>query len=391
MSYTAVDLFAGAGGLSCGFANAGINILAAVEKDLWAGETYAENHTDTKLFNDDIFEIPESSLIKFKDVDIVMGGPPCQGFSISASNRRNPNDPRNLLYIEFLRLAGLLNPKVILIENVKEITKFKLQDGSLLCKDIHNRLSRMGYYSEDFILNAQDYGIPQTRVRAFIVGVKKNLIKTDSKLEKLFKKQYSNASNLTIWDAISDLPPVIPRMHNEEDILEYSVLANNSYQKLMREDSYHLYNHIPMRHTPRMIERFEYILKNGYRNIELPGELGPRARGNPEVNSGKTYHQNHRSLEADKPSPTITASFYSSFVHPYQARNLTVREAARIQSFPDTFRFKGKRTTLSKKLLAKKGVTEDLFLDQFNQVGNAVPPLLAQRLAITIKEILSNE
>ena len=175
MSYTAVDLFAGAGGLSCGFANAGINILAAVEKDLWAGETYSENHKGTRLFNLDIFEVPESSLIKFKDVDIVMGGPPCQGFSISASNRRNPSDPRNLLYIEFLRLAGVLNPKVILIENVKEITKFKLQDGSLLCKDIHSRLSSMGYFSEDFILNASDYGIPQTRIRAFIVGLKKEL------------------------------------------------------------------------------------------------------------------------------------------------------------------------------------------------------------------------
>ena len=143
-----------------------------------------------------------------------------------------------------------------------------------------------------------------------------------------------------------------------------------------------------MRHTPRMIERFKHLIENES-NSSLPRELSPRLRGNVEVVSEKKYDQNHRILDPLKPSPTITASFYSSFIHPYQPRNLTVREAARLQSFPDTFIFKGKRTTLSKKLLAKKGIIEDLHLDQFNQVGNSVPPLLAQYLAKTIKSILT--
>ena len=120
----------------------------------------------------------------------------------------------------------------------------------------------------------------------------------------------------------------------------------------------------------------------------MPDELKPRVRGNLSEISTSAYSQNHRIIDGNKVSPTITASFYSSFIHPAQPRNLTVREAARIQTFPDSFIFKGKKTTLSKKLLAKKGIFEELHLDQFNQVGNAVPPLMACHWAEICKEIL---
>ena len=120
----------------------------------------------------------------------------------------------------------------------------------------------------------------------------------------------------------------------------------------------------------------------------LPDDLKPRVRSHTDQISDASYGQNHRIIDASKVSPTITASFYSSFIHPSQPRNLTVREAARIQTFPDCFRFMGKKTTLSKKLLAKKGIFEELHLDQFNQVGNAVPPLMANHLADLCKSLL---
>ena len=147
----------------------------------------------------------------------------------------------------------------------------------------------------------------------------------------------------------------------------------------MRKNADMLYNHIPMQHTDKTVEKFAFLLQNN--GIELPEDLKPRVRGNIDVVSISKYSQNHRIIDGKKVSPTITASFYSSFIHPDQPRNITVREAARMQTFPDNFVFKGKKTTLSKKLLEKKGIFEELHLDQFNQVGNAVPPVMAQHLA----------
>lgn len=142
-----------------------------------------------------------------------------------------------------------------------------------------------------------------------------------------------------------------------------------------------------MRHSDRIIERFSKISVG--RNGEcVPVEHYPRTRGESQNISGKIYSQNHRRLDPLLPSSTITASFYSSFIHPYQDRNLTAREAARIQGFPDTFHFFGKKTRLSHKLLKKKKIFEDVHLDQFNQVGNAVPPILAKKLAKALLDTL---
>ena len=124
MSYKVIDLFAGAGGLSVGFTQAGFDISLAVEQDLWATDTYSHNHPNSNLIISDIRKIPDSTFRKYNDVDVVIGGPPCQGFSISASNRRRIDDPRNLLYMQFLRVVEIVNPKMVLIENVKEIRKF---------------------------------------------------------------------------------------------------------------------------------------------------------------------------------------------------------------------------------------------------------------------------
>lgn len=325
-----------------------------------------------------------------------MGGPPCQGFSISASSRRRKDDPRNLLYLQFIRVVSIVLPKVVLIENVREITRFRLPDGKLLCDDIKDRLAILGYASDILTLNATWFGVPQARVRAFVLACRdqeslrrtvNNLLAMNQANVDLFSK--GRGHQISLWEAISDLPEVSPWKVSEDESLIYASDPKNQYQKLLRGRSSVVVNHVPMRHTPRMVERFRHLIEDLDLHLSsLPDDLTPRARGNPEISSGKTYDQNHRRLDPSKPSPTITASFYSSFIHPFQPRNLTVREAARLQGFPDTFVFKGKRTTLSKKLLTRKGEFGDLYLDQFNQVGNSVPPILAKNLAEQIKKMI---
>ena len=367
-----IDLFAGAGGLSLGFKNAGFKVICAIEIDDWACDTYEKNHVGVKVIRKDISQIPDGFFLKFKNISVIAGGPPCQGFSIAASNRRKKNDKRNSLYKEFLRVVKLVQPKVVLIENVKELEKFKNEHGKKILDDIYETLSVQGYSVKHYLLNAKDFGVPQNRTRFFLIAAKHALPELTSK-KKNFK-------HLTLWQAISDLPEVKPWEHNENDVFNYNCEPNNLYQKMMRTGTKKVYNHISMRHTERLIKRFEHIRLIQNNNC-VGGDFAPRKRGNPDAVSNKHYSQNHRRLIPDEPSPTITASFYSSFIHPYQNRNLTVREASRLQSFPDTYVFCGKRTTLSKKLLAKKGIHEDIHLDQFSQVGNAVPPLLAEYLA----------
>lgn len=391
----AIDLFCGAGGLSCGFMSAGYDIPFAIERDLWASDTYSANHTKTKLLTADICEVDDSEFLKYRGADLVMGGPPCQGFSISASSRRKKDDPRNLLYLQFLRAVSIIKPKSVLIENVKEITRFRLPDGGLLCDDIRRRLSEIGYFSEIIILNASLFGVPQARVRAFIIATRAENATHElaANITNISRADlFSPSSNqlVTLWDAISDLPVVEPWKVSEDSSMQYASKPKNEYQAKMRNGSTKIYNHVPMRHTPRMVERFKHLINDKSSPIsELPENLTPRARGNPDIASGKIFEQNHRVLDAAKPAPTITASFYSSFVHPFQPRNLTAREAARLQSFPDTFVFKGKRTTLSKKLLAAKGEVGDLYLDQFNQVGNSVPPMLAEHIATQVRKVIN--
>jgi DNA (cytosine-5)-methyltransferase 1 len=365
-----IDLFAGAGGLSLGFMNAGFDVELAIEIDDWAHQTYKANHPGVNAICSDITKLPDSYFEQFRGVDAVVGGPPCQGFSIAASNRRDPNDKRNFLYREFLRVVNLTSPSFVLIENVKEISTKKNELGNTILSEITEVLEGSGYQVTFDILNTKEYKIPQERKRFFLLASKLGT--------PIFPTK--STDEVTLWEAISDLPEVIPREHKEGTTFNYRVTPENTYQENLRSDCPRVQNHIPMRHTDRIIERFSHIsLDNSVDKISLDHQ--PRKRGNSSEISGKIYSQNHRRLSPDKPSKTITASFYSSFIHPYQNRNLTVREAARLQTFPDSFVFHGLRTRLSHKLLAKKGILSEMHLDQFNQVGNAVPPRMAELLA----------
>lgn len=373
-----IDLFSGAGGLSYGFESAGCDIELAIEKDLWAVDTYRRNHINKNIQELDITTIPDDYFRQYRGkIDIVMGGPPCQGFSIAASNRRKKDDSRNTLYQHFLRAVSQINPKIVLIENVKEIVGYKLPDGTKIIDDIKRFFDGNGYSYDFAILNCRNYGIPQDRKRFFFLAIKKDVYASEFKLESLMRRYIT--PEITFMEAVSDLPVVRPKEYEEGSVLEYTEAPKNDYQAEMRGKCTKLYNHIPMRHTDRTIKKFELLL-SGYEGT-LPDDLKPRVRSHTDIISNAKYSQKDRVIDGNKVSPTITASFYSSFVHPTQPRNITVREAARIQTFPDSFVFLGKKTTLSKKLLAKKGIYEELHLDQFNQVGNAVPPLMAKHLA----------
>jgi len=387
-SYQVIDLFAGAGGLSLGFESKGFEIALAIEKDTWAKETYNLNHQNKNCIEADIASLPDSFFLPYKGkVNVVMGGPPCQGFSIAASNRRKKDDSRNFLYKEFLRVVSLVDPEIVLIENVREFSRYHLPEGGLLIEDIKTTLHKLNYVCNCSVVDIKDYGIPQDRKRTFFLAIKHD-IKPEINIIELLNPYKEKM--ISLGEAIGDLPIVAPRQFNEGDIMDYTTEPQNDFQKSLRDNCDKVYNHIPMQHTPRMIEKFKFIMKNSGKEA-IPEELKPRVRGDVNTISNSVYCQNSRVMDASKISPTITASFYSSFIHPNQPRNLTVREAARIQTFPDWFVFTGKKTTLSKKLLAKKGIIEDLHLDQFNQVGNAVPPKMAGHLASICLNLLDRK
>lgn len=377
-NYKVMDLFAGAGGLSYGFEQAGLDITLAVEKDAWAVDTYRANHKNKNILEIDIAQLEDHFFQEYLgQIDIVMGGPPCQGFSIAASNRRKKDDMRNTLYRQFLRVVHIVQPKIVLIENVKEIINYRLPDGTKIIDDIKGFFDEEGYTYDCTILNCRNYGIPQDRRRFFFIAINGQFLKKEIDLKKMMES--FSAPEISFIDATSDLPIVKAREFPENHVMAYSQDPINAFQKGMRGFCTELHNHVPMQHTEKTVQRFEFLLSQGGR--QLPEDLMPRVRSHGDKISTALYSQNHRIIDGSKVSPTITASFYSSFIHPSQPRNITVREAARLQTFPDSFVFMGKKTTLSKKLLAQKGIYEELHLDQFNQVGNAVPPLMAKHLA----------
>ena len=376
-----VDLYAGAGGLSLGFELAGNRVLAAVERDAWAGATYAHNFPATRLYNQEVRSLEPSFFEKYRGVDVVLGGPPCQGFSIAASNRRDRADARNAEVFVFVEACVRLKPRWIVLENVPEIRRFMFKPETPLINAVNGLLEEANYVPFWFDVNAADFGVPQRRLRTILLAGRD--APPDLQDWRTHRSPETRERRKRGWvtamEALSDLPAVSPREIEEGAFIGFDRRATNSYQRALRGDAIGIFNHVPMRHTPRLIERFKRIPVGG-NELAAWEEHAPRRRGNGSER-GIVYHQNHRRIDPCSPAPTITATFYSSFLHPTEHRNLTVREAARLQSFPDAFRFLGKRTTLSEKLLRRKGLTEDLGLNQFNQVGNAVPPQLARLIA----------
>ena len=364
-----IDLFAGCGGLSLGFEMEGFNIPLAVEKDEWASETYKANHKNTKVITGDITQILnlDELLPKNITIDGIIGGPPCQGFSLSGN--RDKNDPRNSLFMEFVRFVKFYKPKFFVMENVTGILSMKTKNNENVKDLILKEYNEAGYNVKICKLNAAEYGVPQSRIRVVFIGIRKDIAFIEEKIGP--KATHFGIKQITIEQAIMDLPQIESGQGEEE--MDYNCEPQNSYQKWARKNSKKVYNHIAMRHTKRLIERFEQI-KFGESVANVSDEHKQRKRGDASKISGKTFSQNNMRPYPDKPSPTVPASFQSNFIHPYINRNYTAREGARLQSFPDSYIFYGKRTTMS----------WEKNLSQYQQIGNAVPPLLANAIAKSI-------
>ena len=372
---TSIDLFSGCGGLTKGFSMVGVRSIFASDIDENCEKTFTRNFPDTPFLCKDITTITKEEVDALTGgvvPDIIIGGPPCQGFSL-ANKRRNKikDDPRNKLFYGFVKFINWYSPKAFVMENVKGL--LSMQNGEVIKTIVEEftNAGESGYNVEYKVLVASDYGVPQNRERVILIGFRKDL-----NIQPLHPEPYEQSHLITVDEATSDLPQIGAGQGAE--VQEYPQEPQNDYQRLMRQNSHHVLNHVAMKHTPRLIARFEAI-KPGQDLLDVWETHGALKRGAPNEKSTIKFHQNNQRLFGDRPAPTIAASFQSNFIHPHLNRNFTAREGARLQSFPDDFVFEGMRTKMS----WEKG------LSQYQQIGNAVPVLLAKAIAESVVKQLN--
>lgn len=386
---TMIDLFAGAGGLSEGLSEAGFHSLFASEIMPEYARTYSLNHTDAIVRTADIRTLDAEAIrrelnIERGELDLIAGGPPCQGFSINAPVR-SILDERNHLFKEYLRFVDAFAPRAILIENVPGLVSF--EHGATL-HAILDALAELGYGADVRILGAAYYGVPQMRWRTFILGLRgKNLpahafpepichapikpnFTTIFNGQSLLKtpSPENSATFVTVKDAIGDLPALRCGEQGEK-IKEYECDPFTDFQRRARIGSTGVINHEAPLLSKINIERMRYV-KPGGNWTDIPFELLPK--GMQRAKPGD-HTKRYGRVEADGLASTILTKcdpHWGAFIHYEQDRSFTVREAARIQSFPDHFIFSGTQG------------------QQFAQVGNAVPPLLAEAVGSAIRSIL---
>lgn len=389
-----IDLFAGCGGLSEGFYKEGFNALAHVEIEPKACMSlrtrmkhYGYNDYDKSVLNVDITneKIVEQidSVVNGRTVHLIIGGPPCQAYS-TAGRARDPNgmknDPRNFLFESYVKILNHFKPDFFVFENVTGILSAEV-GGEKIIDKVFAALSenyKVKFQPELNILNACNYGVPQIRRRVIILGVRKDLSYTPEEMYTSIKKTNYDPEMpeeqrkglkkyVTVEDAISELPFL--REGQGEKAIDFKSKRNNEFlQTIIPENFDKLYDHICRHHNPTDVQRYTEMAKNHWTFQELL-EKRPDLRHTPPRVFGNSYVVQWWDL----PSKTIIAHLYkdgNQFIHPdyKQGRTLTVREAARLQSFPDDFVFEGSRT------------------DQYKQIGNAVPPLLGLAIAKCMKE-----
>ena len=352
--YNAIDIFSGAGGLSLGARMAGINITAAVEMDRFAVDTYRLNFPKTKVFQADICSLDAHQFINKKNpIFLIMGGPPCQGYSMSNTMNRNDKNPKNYLFKEFVRFVDEIRPEWFLFENVWGLTNFehgKFKD------DIIAAFESLQYNVYSKVLYAHNYGVPQKRCRFFIVGNKNGIT------FKFPEPTNIKGNFVTVNDAISDLPEL-----SNGDMIESAPYTKDfsevsDYAKLMRQNSELSKQNYVSRNNDLVIKRYHYI-RPGHNWSDIPDFLMQNYTDKSRCHSGI-----YKRLNPDTPSVVISNYRKSMLIHPTQDRGISVREAARLQSFPDTFEFCGPLSYMQQ------------------QIGNAVPPLLSMAV---VKQILS--
>lgn len=392
--YTFIDLFAGCGGLSEGFYRKRFEALAHVEIDKYACETlrrrmmyYGYADADKKVIEhditaDDIIDRINEAIGK-KQVDIIIGGPPCQAYSTAGRVRDSKGmekDPRNFLFESYVKILEYYQPKFFVFENVTGLFTAKV-NGESIFKKVLNALGKMYEVLDDpgiLLHNSADFGVPQIRKRVIIMGVRRDIdqvsvrdlynsvIKTHWSPDTPEGERRGRSKYITVEQAIGDLPAVEPG--NDASMEAFNYPCNNSFLKRIGKPGVHpLMDHIARNHNSVDRERFTYMIRNHWTFGQLR-----RTMPQYEHEHARVFDNSYVVQWWDLPSKTIIAHIHKDgfqFIHPdeAQARTLTVREAARIQSFPDDFEFAGSRG------------------EKYKQIGNAVPPLFAEALAKAIR------
>lgn len=348
MEFKILDLFSGAGGFSSGFEqNSSFETLVAVDYNAYAIDTFNHNHKGRGIVGDLTKLELKEELAKEEGINMIIGGPPCQGFS-NKGKKLGLEDERNYLFLEYVDMVERIQPEIFVIENVRNL--ITVANGYFI-GEIKRIFEEMGYNISYKVLDAYDFGVPQNRKRAIVIGSRG--IKFD--FEDLYTQQYSKRN---VKDAISDLSYL--NSGEGELVSKYVTKSESAYQTLMRKDSKQLYNHVTTKHKDIALKKLKLI----------PPECGKEYL--PKELLGKQKFKTTWSrLEWAKPSPTIDTRFDTPSngknSHPYLHRAITPREAARLQSFPDTFKFLGNKTAIR------------------TQIGNAVPPLMAKAIADSIE------
>lgn len=343
-----IDLFSGAGGMSLGAEMAGISVDYAVEIDKYAAETYRANHLHTTVINSDIRNVTSFDRPSGSVPVVLFGGAPCQGFSTSNRRTNTRNNPENWLYKEFVRLLKQIKPDWVVFENVTGL--LDLESGSFF-QTILNDFGKAGYNCTYSVLTASDYGVPQNRSRLFIIG---------SLNGKKVSFPSAVAKRVPVKDAFSDLPTL--ENGANIDVLPYAKKADNDYARFLRSGLQECSGHLVSHNAAYVLERYKHI-KQGENWAAIPEGLMQNYADTSRCHTGIYYR-----LKDDQPSVVIGNYRKNMIIHPTCDRGLSVREAARLQSFPDWYTFKGSIGF------------------QQQQVGNAVPPLLARYVFQTILE-----
>lgn len=394
--YTFIDLFAGCGGLSEGFYRQGFKALAHAEIDHWACETlrtrmkfygykdYNREVIEHDITADDILERIDNA-VNGQTVDVIIGGPPCQAYSTAGrvrDGKKMASDPRNYLFESYVKILEYYSPKFFVFENVTGLLSAQVKNAPIfpkVLKALGNKYKVIGN-PEVLVLNTADYGVPQLRKRVIIIGVRKDIDKSAEELYESIIKTHWNPETLSnekkgkkrfvdVRQAIGDLPSVEPGQDASTE--EYDYPCNNEFLKKIGKSGIHpLMDHIARKHNDLDRERFQVMIHNHWSFGQLRREM-PQY----EHEHARVFDNSYVVQWWDLPSKTILAHIHKDgfqFIHPdeEQRRTFTVREAARIQSFPDDFEFKGSRG------------------EKYKQIGNAVPPLFAEALAKSIKKNL---
>ena len=354
--YKVLDLFCGCGGISEGFSLAGFEIAGGIDFNEYATVTFKHNFAKAIVHNIDISIFPDDQIDKeYGNVDVIVGGPPCQGFSSTNRWQKEKEDPRNKLFFEYIRFVQRIHPKVIMIENVRGLLS---RDNGYAIKRIQEILGAAEYNISFQVLDASDYGVPQNRKRAIIVGVRKDFKDITFDFTSLVKQDKT-----TVEDAIGELYQFEKSPAGAKELKEP---ANSKLRKYLRNKDNIILDQDIVYPADKVQKRISFVPQGGNWK-DVPAELWPNNRQNRHSSAYKRLDPSAQSCTID------TGNAHSNYFHPLYNRIPTIRESARLQSFPDSFEFQGPRGS------------------KYRQVGNAVPPLLAKAVADAIIKILVNE